>query len=295
MPTLAVNGCPGGPHYKRHTPTREATRDICGAAPAAGTPLVLLHGAGGNLMHWPSELRRLPGSAVVALDLPGHGHSEGAAQPPDGDVPQDIGTYAQVVARFAGVLSLPRFVLAGHSMGGGVALELAFQHPEMLAGLILVATGARLPVVPELLSAIQDDYESAVGLMAGWSQGARSDPNMMRIYLKRLRESDPQVLYGDYAACNAWDRTADLGRITVPTLIVCGDADRMTPLQYSLDLQQRIKTAQLVIVPGAGHMVMLEQPAFVAREVQQFLTRLAALEASPPTTALPHALRAPGD
>jgi pimeloyl-ACP methyl ester carboxylesterase len=282
MPTLVIDGFPGGLHYKLHIPAREvqrakSSRDVGGAALAAGTPLVLLHGAGGNLMHWPGELRRLPGCAVVALDLPGHGHSEGATQPHDGDVPRDIGAYAQVVARFAEVLSLPRFALAGHSMGGAVALELALQRPEMLAGLILVATGARLPVTPELLCAIQDDYEGAVGLLAGWSQGTRSDPNTMRIYQQRLREVDPRVLYRDYAACNAWDRTADLGRIKAPALVVCGEADRMTPLHYSLDLLQGIKTAQLVIVPGAGHMVMLEQPAFVACEVQQFLTRVAAL------------------
>jgi len=281
MPTLVINNCPGGLHYKLHTPTREAQRaksfrDVGGAAPVAGIPLVLLHGAGGNLMHWPGEVRRLPGCTVVALDLPGHGHSGGAAQPPGGDVPPGISAYAQVVARFAEVLNLRRFVLAGHSMGGAVALELALQRPEMLAGLILVATGARLPVAPELLSAIQEDYEGAAGLMAGWSQGARPDPNAMRIYLQRLRELDPQVLYGDYAACNAWDRTADLGTIRAPALVICGNADRMTPLLYSLDLQLRIRTAQLMIVPDAGHMVMLEQPALVARAVHQFLTGLAA-------------------
>jgi pimeloyl-ACP methyl ester carboxylesterase len=280
MPTLVIDCCPGGLHYKLHIPTREAQRaksfrDVGGAATVAWTPLVLVHGAGGNLMHWPGELRRLPGCAVVALDLPGHGHSEGTTQPPNGDVPEDIGTYAQVVARFAEALNLPRFVLAGHSMGGAVALELALQRPEMLAGLILVATGARLPVAPELLSAIQGDYESAARLMAGWSQGTRSDPDTMRIYLQRLRELDPQVLYRDYAACNAWDRTANLGRIRAPALVICGDADRMTPLKYGLELQQSIRGAQLVIVPDAGHMVMLEQPALVAWEVQQFLKGLA--------------------
>jgi pimeloyl-ACP methyl ester carboxylesterase len=111
--------------------------------------------------------------------------------------------------------------------------------------------------------------------MAAWSQGARPDPNAMRIYLQRLRELDPRVLHRDYSACNAWDRTADLGAIKAPTLVICGDADRMTPLQYSLDLQRSIKTAQLVIVSGAGHMVMLEQPAFVANAIRQFLIGLA--------------------
>lgn len=227
-------------------------------------------------MHWPGELRRLPGRTVAALDLPGHGHSAGTSQSPDGDVPQDIRAYAQVVVELAERLSLPRFALAGHSMGGAIALEFALQHQHMLAGLVLVATGAKLSVAPELLSAIQADYERAARVMSAWSQGTRSDPNTMRIYLQRLRELDPQLLYRDYVACNAWDRTADLGAIEVPTLVICGDADRMTPPQYSLDLQLTIKASQLLIVPGAGHMVMLEQPALVASAVQQFLTGLKA-------------------
>jgi pimeloyl-ACP methyl ester carboxylesterase len=227
-------------------------------------------------MHWPGELRRLPGRLVVALDLPGHGRSGGIG-PPSFDLAcavQDIAGYAQGVERFAHELGLGKFVLAGHSMGGAVAQEVAFRCPEALAGLVLVATGARLPVAPDLLRAIQDDFASAAEVMAARSQGERSNPDMMRIYLQRLREVHPQLLHSDYSACNAWDRTADVGEIAVPTLIIGGDADQMTPLQYSLYLQQKIKASQLVIVPGAGHMVMLEQPVLVAGAVLQFLMEL---------------------
>jgi pimeloyl-ACP methyl ester carboxylesterase len=261
MPTLVIDGC--SLHYRLHTASQ----------PDAGLPLLLVHGAGGNLMHWPGELRRLPCHVVVALDLPGHGRS-GAVQPPNGDIPKDIGAYAQVIERFANGLRLPRFVLAGHSMGGAVAQEFALQYPDLLAGLVLVATGAKLPVPLELLDVIQGNWENAARVLTCWSQGASTGPDTSRIYLQRLRESDPQVLHRDYAACTAWDRTGDVGQIRVPTLIVCGDADRMTPLQDSLLLEQKIRTSQLVIVPGAGHMVMLEQPALVARVVQHFLTGL---------------------
>jgi pimeloyl-ACP methyl ester carboxylesterase len=257
MPTLVFDGCPEGVHYKLHT------TPYSGAAPH----LLLVHGAGGNLMHWPGDLRRLPGRTVVALDLPGHGHSGGAAR-------EDIGAYAEVVAKFAERLSLPRFVLAGHSMGGAIAVEMALRHPEMLAGLVLVATGAKLPVAPELLNAIRSDWESVITTLVCRSQGSHVDPNSAHIYLQRLAELDPEVVYRDYAACNVWDRTAELGDITPPTLVICGDSDRMTPLKYSLDLRNGIKAARLIIVPGAGHMVMLERPALVAGAVQQMLRDL---------------------
>jgi pimeloyl-ACP methyl ester carboxylesterase len=218
-------------------------------------------------MHWPGELRRLPGRTVIALDLPGHGHSGGAPR-------KSIGAHVQVVARFAERLNLTRFVLAGHSMGGAIAQEMALQHPGVLAGLVLVATGAKLPVDPAMLSTIRDDWGNAVQILAHWSQGARADPKSMRIYLQRLAELDPEVVYQDYETCSAWDQAAQLGEIKAPTLVICGDADRMTPLEYSLDLERGIPAAQLVIVPGAGHMVMLEQPDIVAHAVQQFMKGL---------------------
>ena len=96
-------------------------------------------------MHWPGELRRLPDHEVYALDLPGHGRSGGPGR-------TDIGAYAEVVREFADALKLPAFVLGGHSMGGAIALEFALRYGSRLAGLILVGTGARLRVAPEILA-----------------------------------------------------------------------------------------------------------------------------------------------
>ena len=141
MPTIIVTG------EKLHYQFRHEIRQ------ADGPPLVLVHGAGGNLMHWPGELRRLPGHTVYALDLPGHGKSGGAGR-------AEIGAYAEVVRGFAEALGLVPFVLAGHSMGGAIALEFALRYPARLAGLILVGTGARLRVAPEILAGIQDDFKA---------------------------------------------------------------------------------------------------------------------------------------
>ena len=159
---------------------------------------------------------------------------------------------------FADALKLPAFVLGGHSMGGAIALEFALRYGGRLAGLILVGTGARLRVAPEILTGIQNDIEGTTALLAEWAHGEHVDPNLQRIYLRRLREVDPQVLAGDFLACDAFDRRADVAAITVPALILCGDADRMTPVKYSQFLAEQMPGAQLIIVPGAGHMAMLE-------------------------------------
>jgi pimeloyl-ACP methyl ester carboxylesterase len=256
MPTIVING--EQLHYQLHR----------GTARAEYPPLVLVHGAGGNLMHWPGALRRLPGQVVYALDLPGHGKSSGAGR-------SEIGAYADVVRGFAEALDLGPFVPAGHSMGGAIVIELALRYPARLAGLILVGTGAKLRVAPEILTGILDDYAGTAGLLAHLAHGEHVDPHLLLLYTRRLREVNPQVIRGDFAACDAFDRRADVSRITLPTLILCGEADRMTPVKYSRYLHGQIVGAQLVVVPGAGHMVMLEQPAAVAARVAAFLSAFA--------------------
>jgi pimeloyl-ACP methyl ester carboxylesterase len=253
MPTITVEGEPL--HYQLHY----------GAPRAGGAPLMLIHGAGGNLMHWPGDLRRLPSHTVYALDLPGHGKSGGAGR-------AEIGAYAEVVRTFAEMLGLAPFAVVGHSMGGAIAIEFALRYPARLAELILVGTGAKLRVAPQIMTGILDDFPGTAQLLAQWTHGEHVDPNLLRLYVRRLREVNPQVIHDDFAACDAFDRRADVGRITTPTLILCGDADRMTPVKYSQSLHEQIAGSQLVVVPGAGHMVMLEQPAAVAEAVASFLT-----------------------
>jgi pimeloyl-ACP methyl ester carboxylesterase len=255
MPAITIGG--ESLHYQIHY----------GAAQSAAPPLVLAHGAGGNLMHWSGELRRLPGHTIYALDLPGHGKSGGAGR-------AEIGAYADVVRGFAEAFELVPFALAGHSMGGAIALEFALRYPARLAGLILIGTGAKLRVAPEVLTGIQDDFQGTTELLAQRAHGEHEDPNLLRLYVRRLREVDPQTLRADFLACDVFDRRAGVNRIALPTLILCGDADRMTPVKFSHYLHEQIAGSQFIVVPGAGHMVMLEQPTAVAEAVAYFLSNL---------------------
>jgi pimeloyl-ACP methyl ester carboxylesterase len=218
-------------------------------------------------MHWPTDLRRLPGRRVYAVDLPGHGKTGGAAL-------RDIAAYAGALHAWLEDLGLPHVVLAGHSMGGAVALELALRRPTRLAGLVLLSTGARLQVAPQILAGIQNDFDATVELLARSMYGEQADPNLVRLGTRRLREVRPEVLHADFAACDAFDRRADVARIEAPTLVVCGDADVMTPLKSSQYLQDQISRAELVVLPGAGHMAALQQPQVVAQAVETFLASL---------------------
>jgi len=232
-----------------------------------GPPLVLVHGAGGDLVQWPTGLRRLAGRVVYALDLPGHGKSGGEALP-------QVGAYAEALRKWAEGLGLPPFVLVGHSMGGAIALEFSLRHMDRLAGLVLISTGARLRVAPQILTGIQADHKETTDLLIHWMYGASADPNLLRLGARRLREVRPEVLLADFVACDAFDRREDVARITTPTVVICGDADVMTPLKSSQYLHEQIAGSQLVVIPDAGHMAVLEQPATVAQTIDAFLERL---------------------
>lgn len=241
-------------------------------------PLVLVHGAGGTHLHWPPGLRRLRHHNVYALDLPGHGHSRQQGR-------VTIEDYCQTLKESVDTLALPPFVLAGHSMGGAIAQEYALRHPERLAGLVLVGTGARLRVHPAILQGVQEDFASAAKVICDWAICGTSAASHRRLYLRALLDVDPAVLLGDFHACDAFDVRQRLAQISVPTLVLCGDQDQLTPLKYSEYLQAHIPGARLVVVENAGHMVMLERPQKTAEAISSFLQGL----------ELPGPMAAPGD
>lgn len=232
-------------------------------------PLVLVHGAGGNHLVWPAQLRHLAHTVVYALDLPGHGSSPGPGC-------TSISAYSEIVRDFVDALELPWFLLAGHSMGGAIALDFALAYGYRLAALALIGSGARMRVSSSLLESVLHNFEAATAQIVDYSYHRDTAATQKELYLHNLREADPHVLYGDFVACHNFDVVDRLAALTVPALIVCGEQDRMTPPERSIYLHNHMAGSELLLVPAAGHNVMIEHPEMVARAVDVFLDKVSA-------------------
>ncbi len=230
--------------------------------------IVLIHGAGGNHLHWPAALRRLPDARVYAIDLPGHGRSDGPGR-------TSIEEYAADVVGFLDGVGLERAILVGHSMGGAIAQTVALRYPERVAGLVLVGTGARLRVSPLILEGILQNFAGVLDLMDEWAWGPETPPELVARGRRMMARVDPQVLWGDFVACDRFDVRDQVGKISAPTLIITGSEDRMTPPRFGQWLEEHIPGARFVLVEGAGHMVMLEKPEDLAVWVREWLQGLA--------------------
>ena len=235
--------------------------------PAAWPPVVFLHGAGGTHQHWLYQVRDLAQAPTYALDLPGHGRSEGPGR-------DRIAAYGDWLVAFLDATGLEQVVLVGHSMGGGIALDVALRYPDRLTGLGLIATGARLRVAPVILDGIQENKEAAVRLICRAAFGPEAPAEMERLGRRQIGATSADVLHGDFAACDAFDVMDQLDRIQAPTLVVCGTQDQLTPAKYAVFLRDGIVGATLHLVEGAGHMVMVERPTTVVRVLSAFMERL---------------------
>lgn len=243
----------------------EAEEDTTTKRPA----VILIHGAGGNHLSWPPQVRRMADERVYTLDLPGHGKSEGLVR-------QSIDEYVEDVTLFMQELKLRTAVLAGISMGSAVALSFALKFPRKIKGLCLLGSGSRLRVAPSIMdmAANPNTFEAAVEMVNENCFSADAPQNLKDLSKRYLLDVRPSVLHGDFLACNEFDVTSQLKKIHAPTLIICGAEDKMTPVRYSELLHEGIVKSQLHILENTGHLVMAEQPDVVADLMKQFVDTL---------------------
>lgn len=241
-----------------------------GRAHDAGRPLaVFVHGAGLDHTVWASQSRWLAfhGWNVLAIDLPGHGASEGPPLPSIGALAAWLA--AVIASAGQGAAGQGGAALIGHSMGSLVALEAAAAFPGEVTHLVLLGSAAGMPVHPDLLAAAAANLHAAIDMVNLWGYGAAAglggshSPGVWMVGAgERILEKAPAgVLHTDLAACHAYrDGLAAAARVTAPTLLICGTRDQMTPLKNGRALAAALPSAHLIAVEGAGHMLMAERP-----------------------------------
>ncbi len=259
----------------------EAHAATGGVGPAGDGPVVLLiHGAGMDSTVWQLQTRYLAyrGYRAVAVDLPGHGGSGGAA----------LGSIEEItewVVRFAAAAGFERLHVVGHSMGTFVALELASRHPDLVSSITLVATSTAMPVHPDLLDAAEHDLPAAAALMAAWGHakpahvGVNPTPGLWMVGGARalVERSVPGSLTTDFRACMAYDgAAAAAAAVTCPATVLIGLGDKMTPPKGGRAVAAAIGSATVVELPGTGHMMTTEHPSAVKRAIVDTVSAAAA-------------------
>jgi 3-oxoadipate enol-lactonase len=235
-----------------------------------GPTLLLLHGIGASATAWTGQMERLGDAfSCLAPDLPGYGDSPDAMGP---------GLDA-IVAGVADVLGGEPAHVLGVSFGALTALGLARLRPELVASLVLAdATLGRAhrPVEERAQwlrqrEALARDLAARSVERAGEIAGPNAAPEVIQEIALHMRRARPSGYMSVARAIAETDARPWLGRIGQPTLLLCGEADRVTGMEVSRTLLERLPDARLVVVAGAGHAPHIEQPDRFARAVREFL------------------------
>lgn len=238
-----------------------------------GDPLVFIHGFLGGARQWRGQIAAFsPDYRVIAPDLPGFGDS--AETPPIASIPET----AALLLQFLDGLGVSRFFLAGHSMGGMLAQEMASQAPERVAALILCGTGAR-GAMPGRFETIAESRARAAGegaetsaarIAATWLTNGERSPCFPEIFEIARRARLPAHLAG-LEAMEHWSGADRLRNIVAPTLVVWSSRDRSYPFKQARELWSGIRNADIAVIPGAAHAAPLEKPEIFNAIVGDFL------------------------
>jgi pimeloyl-ACP methyl ester carboxylesterase len=236
-----------------------------------GQTILLIHGAGMSARSWTEQLRGLAHTLrVVAIDLPGHGESD--------PIPETtVEAYADAAGRLLATLRTGRVFVAGHSLGGAVALALAGRHPKVTKGLVLVSSCAKLSKNAGALEGLLRFLPGPIRKIVSFSMARKllfplgASRRAVRLGMKELAACRPETIRKDMAAAKAMDLEGVAQGLRVPTLILCGTGDRVTPVTLSQRLNDLIPGSQLHLVEAAGHMLPLEVPERVSQEILDFV------------------------
>jgi 3-oxoadipate enol-lactonase len=225
--------------------------------------LVFVHGAGCTGAVFAAQTSALPDA--VALTLPGH------TTPGE---PASIDAFADAVANELRERDLDDVVLCGHSMGGAIALELAIRREPRVRAIVMLSSGARLRVAPAILDRLERDFDAAAYELAQHFY-AETTPERLEASTTMMRAVGQAQTLRDFRACDAFDRIDRLEEVALPLLALTGERDVLTPPKFASVLADRIPGASARIVPGAGHLAVVERPGDVNDALHAFVNHVA--------------------
>lgn len=249
--------------------------------------LVLLHGSNADLHTWQAWTDRLKSDyRVIRFDQRGHGLTGPA---PDGDYA--AAAFVADVDAVADALKLDRFVLAGNSMGGGIAMAYAMAHPDRLRGLVLVDAGgadiarggrgnllftiAAIPGVNKLMAQITPRVLVEKSLSQSVANQAVVTPQAVDRYWELARyPGNREATLARFGAARTPLTPQQVGAVTVPTLVMWGKEDSLIPYSAAEWYMDHLPDAALAAYPGVGHIPMEEHPDQSAADLRAFMERL---------------------
>lgn len=253
--------------------------------PPGGRTVVLVHGFSASLIDWDAWAASLATRyRVIRVDLPGHGLTSAPA-----DYQADADRYADLIDGFLTRLAAPRVVLVGNSMGGAVAWDYAERHGGRLDGLVLVDAGGwphaaapgggpiifrlmRSPLVRPILPLIDTRPLIGQGLRSAFVDPGLVTPALIDRYADFARApGHRRILLSMQAGAASQAKIAALSAITVPTLVMHGQDDRLIPFADGQAFARAIPGATLIGYPGVGHVPMEQIPARSANDLDLWL------------------------
>jgi pimeloyl-ACP methyl ester carboxylesterase len=175
------------------------------------------------------------------------------------------------VREFVKQLKLKNIILCGHSLGGAIVFSYYLHYPNEPKGLILCGTGARLRVHPAILDNLKNNFQEYLDSIQIAAFYRKTNEKVIKKHVKKTSQVDPEVIYQDFKICDGFDIMDKVEEIDIPSLIIVGNADKLTPVKYGKYLEEKIENSHLNIIEDAGHQVMLEKPEEVNKSITNFL------------------------
>jgi pimeloyl-ACP methyl ester carboxylesterase len=224
--------------------------------------LIFVHGSGayGDIWRYQTDYFR----DSHAVNLPGHPH---------GQPLKSVEECVDWLRKYIKGRGYKDVVLAGHSLGGAIALMYALKYPQELKGIIIIGSGARLRVNPRYLAPCE---EAIKGNPREWYQLVEeiyrlTPEDYKREVVEKQKAIGPAVMLNDFLCCDKFDIMDKVQEIKLPALIICGELDAMTPVKYSNYLGAKLANSRVVIIPQASHLVLAEKPEAVNKAIADFV------------------------